>query len=160
MKYQEKHMDLFTVNKHNQEPYCLSQCISQDMAMAGGIALEFNKFFNVKNRLIAKYKGKPVYVNSALPLKEHSPGGEFVIFNLVTKAYVSDLPTYDALCCALINMSLYMTEHNLTKLAIPKLGCGIDRLEWGRVKRIIKVVFEKLPIEVLVCIKEGARKNE
>ena len=23
MKYQEKHIDLFTVNKHNQEPYCL-----------------------------------------------------------------------------------------------------------------------------------------
>ena len=160
MKYQEKHIDLFTVNKHNQEPYCLAQCISQDMAMAGGIALEFNKHYNVKNRLTAKYKDKPVYVNSVLPLKEHSLGGEFVIFNLVTKAYVGDLPEYDALCCALINMSLYMTEHNLTKLAIPKLGCGIDRLEWERVKRIIKLVFEKLPIEVLVCIKEGASQNE
>lgn len=27
MKYQEKHIDLFTVNKHNQEPFALSRQI-------------------------------------------------------------------------------------------------------------------------------------
>ena len=37
------------------------------------------------------------------------------------------------------------------KLAMPVIGCGLDKLEWSRVSEIIKLVFEKTDIDILVC---------
>lgn len=35
-------------------------------------------------------------------------------------------------------------------LAMPKIGCGLDRLEWADVRDIIKEVFGGMDIEVIV----------
>lgn len=34
---------------------------------------------------------------------------------------------------------------------MPKIGCGLDRLQWGKVREIIKEIFGDLDIEVRVC---------
>ena len=39
----------------------------------------------------------------------------------------------------------------ISKLEMPLIGCGLDRLDWLKVKDIIKTVFEKTDIEILVC---------
>lgn len=39
------------------------------------------------------------------------------------------------------------------KLAMPRIGCGLDRLEWAKVKKIIKATFANTDVEILVCIK-------
>lgn len=36
-------------------------------------------------------------------------------------------------------------------LAMPKIGCGLDRLQWGKVKEIICEVFKDMDVEILVC---------
>lgn len=35
-------------------------------------------------------------------------------------------------------------------LAMPKIGCGLDRLQWSKVREIIKEEFKDLDIEIEV----------
>ena len=51
MLYKEEIRDLFSVS----EDYALAHCISADFAMGKGIVVEFNKRFDMKNRLRQKY---------------------------------------------------------------------------------------------------------
>ena len=42
---------------------------------------------------------------------------------------------------------------NITKVAMPTIGCGLDRLSWNRVRDIIINKFSAMDnIEILVCI--------
>jgi hypothetical protein len=50
MFYKEEKRDLFGVSDN----YYLVQCISADFAMGAGIAVQFNKHFNVKENLKSK----------------------------------------------------------------------------------------------------------
>lgn len=42
-------------------------------------------------------------------------------------------------------------KEQIQYLAMPKIGCGLDRLQWGKVREIIKDVFNDVNIEILVC---------
>ena len=169
MKYREEHRDLFTVNygltgigKGNF--YCYAHCISADLGMFGGIAGEFNKRWDMKMVLMRKYQDeglqKKFRKSKALVLPERvedtfmngNPGITFV-YNLVTKELVEQKPTYDSLRETLIMTRDLMIFHGHKKLAIPKIGCGIDGLEWEIVSGIIKDVFKNTDIEILVCIR-------
>ena len=120
MIFKEEHRDLFSVNTETIEvPYCLAHCISADFGMFGGIVVEFNRRWDMKNRLLQKY------------------GSQVEQFRMAE--------------AAISLMREYMVSMNLTKLAIPLLGCGIDGLEWDKVKDIIQTQFENTNIEILVC---------
>lgn len=159
MVYAEIVKDLFSVNLENSDnPYCLAHCISADFAMAGGIVLGFNERFNMKMRLITKYKDRTEHFRNfgafILPEKcftEVSPHNAFFVYNLITKRFVTDRPTYKSLEKTLLDMKNHMVSLGLTRLAIPTLGCGIDGLDWDEVRRIIHKVFENTHIEILVC---------
>lgn len=43
-----------------------------------------------------------------------------------------------------------MAEHNVCKLAIPRIGCGLDRLEWDKVRAMIECIFNGKPVEIVV----------
>lgn len=42
---------------------------------------------------------------------------------------------------------------NIHKIAMPTIGCGLDRLQWDKVSEIIKEVFKDSDLEILVCKK-------
>lgn len=158
MKYSEEYRDLFSVNSTvTSEPYNLAHCISADFGMYGGIVVEFNKRFNMKQRLIQKYTSKEqeFLTNGPMCLPESCVdefGNSIMVFNLVTKPTVYEFPTYKSLEQSLYSMKeLIKVYGGRTKLAIPTLGCGIDGLDWEIVKTIIQLVFEDTDIEILVC---------
>jgi hypothetical protein len=37
-------------------------------------------------------------------------------------------------------------------LAMPKIGCGLDRLQWGRVSEMLKEIFSDYDIDIIICI--------
>lgn len=45
-----------------------------------------------------------------------------------------------------------MSDENV-KFAMPRIGCGLDRLQWDKVKTIIEEVFADTDVEILVCVK-------
>lgn len=76
------------------------------------------------------------------------------VFNLVTKTRYYNKPTYSSLTGALVMMRDICTEKRINKIAMPLIGCGLDRLMWSRVSRIIKDTFADTDIEILVCVKK------
>lgn len=156
MIYKEEVRDLFSV----PDDYYFAQCISADFAMGKGIAVEFNKRFDMKNKLRKKYGDFTLYYElSELNLI----AGKWClledkVFNLVIKEFDYDKPTFGNIELALYNMKLLCDKHEIHKLAVPStIGRGLDRLQWGGVSETIKImkeVFAGSDIEILVCKKE------
>ena len=48
-------------------------------------------------------------------------------------------------------MKEYLDFIGATKLAMPKIASGLDRLEWTKVYDIICEVFEDMDIEIVIC---------
>lgn len=149
MIYKEEYRDLFSV----PEEYYLAHCISADFGMGAGIVIEFNKRFDMKNRLKTKYP-------NFLSLYDYQVGfcnkkavciKEDRVMNLITKRNYWQKPTYESLKHALLSMKDICISKKINKIAMPTIGCGIDKLEWKYVSEIIKSVFEDTNIEILVC---------
>lgn len=144
MIYKEEVRDLFSVS----EDYYLAHCISADFGMGKGIVVEFNKRFDMKNKLQTKY---PNFIND---YHHYRYGGmaliEGRVINLITKERYWQKPTYETLRNALNNARIRLPL-DCKKIAMPVIGCGLDRLEWSKVSDIIKDVFSDTDIEILVC---------
>ena len=134
--------DLFTVSKD----YVLVHCISADFALGAGIAKIFRDK-GVRDELLSKYDS-PV---PGAPLLTASTGWAGEI-NLVTKAQYWHKPTYNSLRTALLKAKHdIIIPNGYTKLAMPRIGCGLDRLLWARVKAILCEIFADTDIEIVVC---------
>jgi hypothetical protein len=131
--------DLFTV----PQGYYLAHCISADFALGAGIAKKFDEVYNMRFKLFRDYDGYEYDGGDALLVDN--------VFNLVTKSKCYHKPMYASLKEALEVMKRIMELSAITKLAIPKLGCGLDKLDWFEVYDIICEVFEDTDVEILVC---------
>lgn len=153
--------DLFQAGK---EPVA-AHCIAADFGMSGGIAAQFVKKMNMRNLLHEQMETQmaldPSIQRIPNPYK-HSYGstyqglvGEVVkvshVYNLITKPWTYEKPTYKDFIAALESLKKAMVEGGEKLLVIPKLGCGIDGLEWPAVNRIIKYTFGDTDIHVMVC---------
>ena len=72
------------------------------------------------------------------------------IYNLVTKERFFGKPTMDSLCNSLENMRSHMEENGVKEIAMPRIGCGLDKLDWGKVKILLEKVFRGSGIKVIV----------
>ncbi len=144
MTIREENRDLFTV----PQGYYLAHCISGDYALGAGIAKQFVEVYNMREKLHKQFPieegEKFANVEKALLVDN--------VFNLVTKERYFHKPTYETLCETLFNMREQIEEKDITKLAMPLIGCGLDKLEWDEVKMMIDDIFEDLDIEILVCV--------
>jgi O-acetyl-ADP-ribose deacetylase (regulator of RNase III) len=72
------------------------------------------------------------------------------IFYLVTKQRYFHKPTYDTLRDTLKELCHLCTTHAITELAMPRIGCGLDQLQWQKVKEMIIQEFQHTPIQITV----------
>lgn len=145
MVYNEKIMDLFSV----PDEYYLAHCISADFGMGKGIVIEFNNRFNMKRKLKSKY---PNYLKE---YSEENRCGDCIldgrVLNLITKERYYQKPTYKSLEQSLQAMKNICLHRKVQKIAMPMIGCGLDKLEWDRVSQIIKNIFGDTDMEILIC---------
>ena len=121
---------------------CLAHCISADCAMSKGIAVLFkNKFGHVH-----LLRSQNPNVGNIVFLTHRSR----YIYYLVTKSKYYEIPKYDSLRSALCAMKEHMEIHSQKYLALPKIGCGLDKLQWSMVKSIIFEIFHETNIHVTV----------
>lgn len=136
--------NLFT----SPDNFYLSHCISADFRLGAGIAIQFNETYDMRRKLFKlfphpddPFRGNGErYVGKALLVDN--------VFNLVTKSRYYEKPTYGALQQTLEDMKRQCVERGIKKLAMPRIGCGLDRLNWVTVKKIIKEIFEDTDIEI------------
>lgn len=141
MKIHEVVGNLFESN----EKFALAHCVSADFAMNAGIAKTFKTKFGKVDGLHHLYN-------------RQTKVGEICcknicnrwIFHLVTKKLYFKKPTYKDLNNCLQEMKTMMMSNDLKFLAIPLLGCGLDRLSWSKVKSMIINVFFDTDIEIKV----------
>lgn len=142
-KFTIEKRDLFTVPKD----YYLCHCISADFALGAGIAKKFAEM-GVRNSLYLNYNRYYHWIDRGECLFTNATEwkGEY---NLVTKDKCFHKPTINTLKQALVSMWEHC--HNEEKIAMPKIGCGLDKLNWCDVEQIIKDVFADTDVEILVC---------
>lgn len=131
--------DLFTM----PHGYWLAHCISSDFALGAGIARTFNSVYNMRSKLFKEYPDYKYRGGDALPIDN--------VFNLVTKDKYWHKPTYDSVRDALVMMKEYMEFFGVTKLAMPRIASGLDRLDFNKVYEIICEVFEDMDVEIVIC---------
>ena len=143
MKYIEKQGDLFSL----KYDYFLVHCISADYALGKGIAKTFDSKYNMREKLFATYpidkNQEDQYVGKALLIEN--------VFNLVTKKRYFQKPTYDVLQGALDNLAEQCAEKEINRLAMPMIGCGLDKLNWVNVRSMIIETFRNTEIEIVIC---------
>lgn len=138
MTYREIKADLFSM----PEEFALCHCISSDFALGAGIAKRFAAM-GVKRELVRQYprewNGKGYCLITAINGR--------AVANLVTKQRYFNKPTIETLEQALADLR----EKALPKIAMPKIGCGLDKLLWEEVSPVIKRVFADTDTEIAVC---------
>lgn len=145
MTYTEITKDLFTM----PDDYYLAHCISADFKMGAGIAVQFNKHFDMKNILTTKHpKYYDYFVN-------HRIGGDCIlegrVLNIITKELYYNKPTIITMMIALVKLKQVCLENNIKKIAMPTIGCGLDGLKWEIVSKTIQDTLRNTDIEIVVC---------
>jgi len=135
MILKEEKRNLFEVDKK----YYLAHCISEDCAMGAGIAVEFQNKFKLRNKLLQCDPEYPMCIQIGR------------VYNLITKAKYWNKPTYSSLEGAVLMMRELALDKEIKFIAMPKIGCGLDRLQWGKTREIIQEVFKDTDIEILIC---------
>ncbi len=135
MIFTEEKRDLFSV----PEEYFFVHCVSADFALGKGIALEFKKRFDMKNRLkgLEKTDSKCILIDR--------------VFNLVTKETFRRKPTMESVKECLLELKRQVNENSIKQLAMPKIACGLDGLDWERVSEQVRDIFSDTDVEILVC---------
>ncbi|MDE6036180.1 MAG: macro domain-containing protein [Ruminococcus sp.] len=134
MTYHEEIRDLFSV----PEDYYLVHCVSADFVLGKGIALEFNKRFDMKKKLRnSGQSGNCILIDR--------------VFNLVTKKTWRNKPTMDSVIESLYGLKKQVTEKNIRKIAMPHIACGLDGLDWETVSEQVRNIFSDTDIEIMVC---------
>ena len=139
MKFHAIQADLFEY----ENEYALVHCISSDCVMGAGIAPQFVKRYGLKRDLISLNPK----VGQAILWQRDS----ISVLNLITKKYVYQKPTLKTLEESLRSMKKQVIKNQIKKLAMPLIGCGLDRLRWEDVEKLIKDMFEDVDVEILVC---------
>ena len=120
----------------------LAHCVSADMRMGKGIAVEFKKRYGHVEEL-KKQRAEP----GGVAVLKHE--GAFV-FYLVTKQRYFHKPTYESLESSLRSLSERCVASDVKELCMPTIGCGLDGLDWRDVELMIKRVFNDVSMSLTI----------
>lgn len=142
LNYHEEVQDLFD----SDPTYVFAHCVAADAGMGGGIAWTFRH----------RYPEMPAAVLAAQPVvgdavRYVSDDGR-VIYNLISKGSSAQLPDRSDFEDSLRALKRALLAHGEKRLAIPRIGAGIDRLNWSDSAGFIQELFADTDIEIMVCV--------
>ena len=156
MKIKEVYGNLFDY----EDTHDLVHCVSADFKLGAGIALEFNKRYDMAKQL-KEYKEMTDYKKGF-----ESPSCVYIrgVYNLITKDKYYDKPTYESMRKALEVMKGMMIsfdeEGALGDISMPTIGSGLDRLDWFKVKEIIMDIFKDMDITITIVYDDMLKLNK
>jgi O-acetyl-ADP-ribose deacetylase (regulator of RNase III) len=156
-------------------PGCgLAHCVSQDLVMNAGIAKTFRHVLDAcpvtRNEWEADLKSQgckvgrvavcPIVLVAARGQEGSEKTGDKMdprwAFHLVTKRVFRDKPKFADLKLCLKQLLTECRDMQLTDVAIPHLGAGLDRLQWKQVLACVKRVFVDGAVRVHVVQWSGS----
>jgi len=115
---------------------CIAHCVSADLKLGLGIAKE------VKSR----YPLLPMHAKIGKAYGMYNEN--MLVYHLVTKRFYYGKPTYETLKEALISMKEQLGD--IKEISIPKIGCGLDKLHWPFVEKLILDIFASTNVVITV----------
>lgn len=112
----------------------IAHCVSSDLEMSKGIAQDIKQL--IKNH--EDLKSNTSKIGDVLMSDYNNKN----IFHLVTKNNREDKPLYTSLFTCLIKLRQILHENKISSISLPKLGCGLDKLDWEKVKTMINFIFK------------------
>lgn len=126
------------------EDFALGHCVSADFKMSQGIALEFRKKFGQVDTLINLNKK----VTEIASIKHNNRQ----IIYIINKQNFKEKPTLETMFMSITNLRQFCEEQNVTKLAIPRIGSGHDQLNWDQIRSMIRYIFKKSKIKIVIFV--------
>lgn len=120
----------------------LAHCVSECLTMGKGIAVEFKKRFG----RVEELRAQGARVGSVAVLAD----GDRWVYFLVTKRRFSHKPTLESVRAALECCRDHAVAHDVTRIAMPRIGCGLDGLRWEHVHALLCEVFSVTSIAIEV----------
>lgn len=110
--------------------------------MGKGIAVEFKKRFGRVDELLQQKKdvGDFAFIKSE----------NRYVFYLVTKQRYFHKPSLKSLQAALQQLKLLATKLEVTSVSMPRIGSGLDQLDWKSVSESIMDTFNESGIKIRV----------
>jgi hypothetical protein len=160
------------VVENARDGMAVAHCISSDVAMGAGIARQLDAQFQIRRQLrqlpdILLAVGNVVEVRRSVRVK--TDDNETVtrttsIFNMITKTTYRDLPTYETMRAALASLRRACDDYDAAShdgrrigvITMPRIGCGLDKLDWRQVVRLIDEAFSGSKTYVRVHVLPGA----
>lgn len=137
----------------------IAHCIAADLGWGSGIApVIIREMFDAEMRCRYKCSNNPDGVPSSVNL---APGDLHVVdakdgwlVNLITKEHSWDKPTYSTLTSTLFRLKNWLLGSDVPhRIVMPKIGCGLDRLDWNVVICIIKGMFYDTDFDITIVYK-------
>jgi O-acetyl-ADP-ribose deacetylase (regulator of RNase III) len=125
----------------------LIHCVSRDLHMGYGIAVEFKKRFGSVDLL--KAQDKQVGQVATLEISMRHSNKKFIYY-LITKEHYWEKPRYVDLENALVNLKKHCLEHSIKELTMPRIGCGLDKMDWVVVRALLIHHFGDTDINITV----------
>ena len=140
--------------------FLICHCISADAAMGAGVALALvRRFPSMKSEVKECLKDIPLPRRISQVVFFVDDTSNAIIANMITKTHYWDKSStmpqgayLDNLRICLTLVKQIMLERNIKKLAMPKIGCGLDRCSWMEVESTILDVFGGTDIDIIVCV--------
>lgn len=145
MRYMEIERDLFSLPSY----YLLAHCIAVDAKMGAGIAEQFVRHYPDMREFIEGSNpeiGQAIYYTDLHRTEKHP------VVNLITKQSSYVKPTRTDFNTSLTELANLTKELKITKLGIPKIGSGLDKLSWSETKEVIHQLFGDQEIDICVCL--------
>ncbi|XP_020616520.1 O-acetyl-ADP-ribose deacetylase 1-like isoform X1 [Orbicella faveolata] len=125
----------------------LAHCVSADFDMTDGIANKFRKKYGTYEDLIRKglYFQQARQVGDIAVLERNESS---FVYYLMTRENWWDHATPSSMRACLEQLRIHCQEHGVDKLTIPRLGTGVDKIDWPFVRRILEDVFKDTDISI------------
>ena len=133
------------------EGVALAHCVSADLAMSAGIAVQFVKRWPDIRSGSSRSEPGSLHVHSST---------RGYIFNLITKERFDDKPSLEDFRKSIVALKSKMQALNIKTLAVPELGSGRERLNLSEVIHVLQSILVEAGIGIIMYHLRGRDKDE
>ena len=123
----------------------IGHCISADARMSKGFA-------DILSHRIPGFRSTcrktRLFMGQVYPFWDSI--GKRYINNLVTKERVCGKPNISTLSKTLEAMKVHESTNGVSTIAIPKLGCGLDQMNWQEVVKLFRDIFTYADLQIVI----------
>lgn len=141
LKFLEIEGDLFRA----PPGFSFGHTVAYDLGMWKGIAVQFVRRFGDRGRLAWQRD-----LIGSWPCVLALRNEDSFVYYVVDKQRSADKPTLENLRLSIIELRRSCIADGVKRLALPRIGCGIDGHNWEIVRGIIKEIFDQDEMEIRI----------